>query len=110
MAPEGSNFLILGPCCYLSRTAPLGLRVCFLAPRGRVEIRLKHQVADVDRSLEFADGALRVLVRLLQMLFDHRETFHASTLLGCEDLEDFAGLAFLRAGENDDLIAAFDVK
>jgi hypothetical protein len=41
---------------------------------------------------------------------DHRDAFDAGALLGGEDLEHFAGLALVGAGDDDDLVVAFDVK
>ncbi len=72
--------------------------------------RLEHQVGDVDRALALDDRALRVLLRLLQVALHHRQALDAGAALGGQDLQDLALLALLGAGDDDDGVAAFDVK
>src|SRR5687768_16286199 len=64
----------------------------------------------MNRALELADRSLRILIRLFEMLLDHGEALDARALLGREEFEDLAAFSLLGAREDDDLIAALDVK
>src|SRR5471032_2759513 len=75
-----------------------------------VEDGLEHEVGDVHGTLALGDGALRVLLRLLEVALDHRDPLDAGALLGGEDLEDLARLALLGTGDDNDNVVALDVK
>ncbi len=76
----------------------------------RVEISLKHEVTDMDRTLEFTDGALRILFGLLKMFFNHRKALDSCAHFSGQNFENLTGLTLLGTGYNSDLVTAFDME
>ena len=64
----------------------------------------------MDGAFPLGNRALRMLLRLLEVALDNGHTFNPSPGLGGKHFEDFAFLALVSTGNNDDLIATFDMK
>ena len=70
---------------------------------------LPKEKSPMDRTFAFNNRALRVLLILAGVTLDHFQAFDQHTLFLRRDFQDFAALAFILAGDDQDLITSFDM-
>jgi len=75
-----------------------------------VEIGSLHDVGDVDGAFALDDLALRVLLALAHVLFDHARTFDYHSLFLGDHADHAAALALVGAGDDYYLVVLLYVK
>src|SRR5437660_1128465 len=78
--------------------------------RARVEVGGFHDVGDVDGAFALDDLALRILLALAHVLFNHARAFNNHALLFGGDADDPATFAFVRAGNDYDFVVFLYMK
>ena len=77
---------------------------------ARVEIRRFHDVGDMNGAFAFHDLALRILLALAHVTFDHARAFDDDALFLGDDADDAAAFAFVGTGNNYDFVIFLNVK